>query len=208
MGPSLHEAWMRTLGRSTMHSVPVAEPITAKHYLALEPAEPDPPRTELIDGEVVVNAPRWLHQIIAGELFFAVTAWTREQRGRGRAIWPIDVQLDELNVFNPDILWYGEQRMPPARSDPPYPLPDLAIEVRSPSTWRYGIGAKKTHYERQGLPELWLVDTAAEEVLVFRRSSPGAASFDRALELAREDTLGSPLLSGFSLTLGELFGEG
>lgn len=51
----------------------------------------------------------------------------------------------------------------------------------------------------------WLVDTAADEVLVFRRSRTGAPSFDVSLELTREDTLTSPLLPGFELPLSSLF---
>ena len=77
--------------------------------------------------------------------------------------------------------------------------------MRSPSTWRYDIGAKKAGYERHGLRELWLVDTAAEEVLVFRRSQPGAPVFDIAVEFDREQQLTSPLLPGFVLALAELF---
>ncbi|MEJ7818631.1 MAG: Uma2 family endonuclease, partial [Thermoleophilaceae bacterium] len=69
-------------------------------------------------------------------------------------------------------------------------------------------GAKKAAYERHGLPELWLVDTAAEAVLVFRRSRPGALTFDVALELDREAVLESPLLVGFALAVGELFPAG
>ncbi|MBA3305663.1 MAG: Uma2 family endonuclease [Thermoleophilaceae bacterium] len=84
-------------------------------------------------------------------------------------------------------------------------MPDLAVEVRSPSAWRYDIGAKKAAYERHGLPELWLVDTAAEAVLAFRRSVPGAAIFDVALELGRDARLESALLPGFALAVGELF---
>ncbi len=52
------------------------------------------------------------------------------------------------------------------------------VDVRSPSTWRYDIGTKKSVYEREGLPELWLVDTDAGVLLVFRRSTPKAPSFD------------------------------
>jgi len=85
------------------------------------------------------------------------------------------------------------------------PIPDLAVEVRSPSTWRYDIGAKKAGYERRGLRELWLVDTAADAVLIFRRSEPGAPGFDTALELDRDQELTSPLLPGFALALAELF---
>ncbi len=89
-----------------------------------------------------------------------------------------------------------------------YPLPDLAIEIRSPSTWRYDIGAKKSAYEREGLPELWLVDGDAGVLLVFRRSAPSVPSFDVALEFDRAATLTSPLLPGFALDAGALFDFG
>ena len=85
----------------------------------------------------------------------------------------------------PDLLWYRAGRAPAIDADPPYPLPDLAIEIRSPSTWRYDIGTKKSVYERDGLPELWLVDGDAASLLVFRRSTPRAATFDVALEFDR-----------------------
>lgn len=79
------------------------------------------------------------------------------------------------------------------------------MEVRSPSTWRYNVGAKKAAYERHGLRELWLVDTAAEAVLVFRRSAARMVVFDVALELARDEQLSSPLLPDFALAVAELF---
>ena len=85
--------------------------------------------------------------------------------------------------------------------------PTSPSRSRSPSTWRYDIGARKSAYERAGLRELWLVDTAADEVLVFRRSSREAATFDVSLELALDDDLSSPLLPGFALALRTLFAE-
>jgi hypothetical protein len=51
------------------------------------------------------------------------------------------------------------------------------------------------------------VDTAAHEVLAFRRSHAGAPSFDVALELGTGDALESPLLPGVALAVSELFGE-
>ncbi|MEA2233741.1 MAG: hypothetical protein QOD83_3557 [Solirubrobacteraceae bacterium] len=102
-------------------------------------------------------------------------------------------------------MWYAEGRAPARDEDRPYPLADIAIEVRSPSTWRYDIGAKKAAYERAGLKELWLVDTSADVLLVFRRSSTASTSFDQALELTTEDELTSPLLPGFVLPLSALF---
>ncbi len=118
---------------------------------------------------------------------------------------PLDVGLDNRNVFVPDVSWYSSTGAPDVHAPRPYPVPDLAIEIRSPSTWVYDIGAKRAGYERRGLPELWLVDTAAEQVLVFRRSEAGRRRFDVALELGSGDALQSTLLPGFTLTLDELF---
>ena len=89
---------------------------------------------------------------------------------------PLDVTIDERNVYAPDVLWYAEGRIPHLRADRPYPVPDLAVEIRSPTTWRHDIGAK-------------------------------IATFDIALEIARGETLTSPLLPGFELALDGLFGS-
>jgi Uma2 family endonuclease len=180
----------------------VAQRMTADQYLAMPY---DGRRTMLVEGDVVVNESRVLHQYVVADLLEAVRAWAAAEPGRGCATLPIDVKLDDGNVFGPDVLWYAEGRVP-GRHDPrPYPVPDLAVEVRSPSTWRYDIGAKKAAYERGGLPELWLVDTTADEVIVFRRSSPTASSFDVSLELTVDDELTSPQLPGFALALSTLF---
>jgi Uma2 family endonuclease len=184
--------------------VQAAQRMTADEYLA---APDDGRRTWLVDGEVVLNQPGNLHQVVLLDLIVVLTGWASHARGRGRVSLPLDVKLDEWNVFGPDVMWYAEARVP-GRHDPrPYPLPDLAVEVRSPSTWRYDIGAKKAAYERAGLRELWLVDTAASEVLIFRRSSPRATSFDVSLEFAAGDELTSPQLPGFALALASLFGD-
>ena len=185
-----------------MASVPVTAPMTAAEYLA---APLEGRRTELIDGVVVVHNPRPMHQYVLFGLATALWSWTSERPGRGRVTLPLDVAIDDRNVFGPDLLWYADGRAPTDDDAWPYALPDLAVEVRSPSTWRYDIGAKKSGYERNGLPELWLVDTAADEMLVFRRSAPKQPSFDVTLELARADALMSPMLPGFALQLADLF---
>ena len=189
-----------------MGAMPATQHMTSEEFLAL-PYSKERRYRQLIEGELVVDAPRPLHQWVAGELIYVLMHWCRSGAGRGTVWHALGVQLDERNVFQPDVLWYSENAGPDVHSSPPAPVPQLAIEVRSPSTWRYDIGAKKAAYEREGLRELWLVDTAASEVLVFRRSEAGAPGFDVALELERDDTLTSPQLDGFELPLAELFPE-
>ncbi|MDQ3675384.1 MAG: Uma2 family endonuclease, partial [Actinomycetota bacterium] len=148
--------------------MPVAQHLSADEYFDLPY---DERRTQLIEGEVVVYEPKPMHQRVLLRLLMELYDWVRAQHGRGEVILPLDVQIDDRNVYGPDLLWYALGHAPGREEDRSSPLPDLAVEVRSPSTWRYDIGAKKAGYERAGLPELWLVDTAADEVLVFRRSA-------------------------------------
>jgi len=187
-----------------MTAVPVQQRMTADEFLAITEGE-GPRGQELVSGEVIVHEPSALHNYVIESLMFALSAWTRSAGGGGRVFVPLDVKLDELNVFAPDLSWYSTGHVPRAHDPPPYPCPDLVIEARSPSTWRYDVGAKKAAYERHGLTELWLADTKAEEVLVFRRSRPSSEGFDVALELGVGEELGSPLLPGFRLALDELF---
>ena len=190
--------------RVTMTAMAVGALMTADEYLALGEGHP---RTQLIEGEVILVEAKLLHQIICGDLEFGLRTWTMAEPAQGLAVRPIDVKLNERNVYNPDILWYAEDRVPARNDQPPYPMPNLAIEVRSESTWRYDVCVKKRIYEERGLPELWLVDTRAQAVRVFRRSSAEATAFDVVLELERDEHLTSPQLPGFSLALGELFAE-
>ncbi|MDQ3724106.1 MAG: Uma2 family endonuclease [Actinomycetota bacterium] len=181
----------------------VVQRMTADEFLALE--RPGWPRTWLVDGEVVVNQPALKHQMLHGRLHWALHSWVQAGDRHGLVVSPLDVRLDDHNVYAPDLLWYRAERVPAIAAKAPYPVPDLAIEIRSPSTWRYDIGTKKSIYERERLPELWLVDGDAGVLLVFRRSTPATASFDVALECDRSATLTSPLLPGFALDVGALF---
>jgi Uma2 family endonuclease len=173
--------------------------MTAAEYIALPP---DERWTELIDGVVVVNEPRPRHGLAFMALTKALQRWMDTAPGRGVLLPPTDVDIDEHNVFAPDLLWIAGSVDPDARLPR---IPDLCIEIRSPSTWRYDLGPKRNRYEDARLPELWLVDTIAESVLVQRRSKPSAPEFDVALELRGDDQLTSPQLPRFALRVANIF---
>ena len=176
--------------------------LTAEEYYAL----PHTDRwTQLIDGKVVVDQPNLRHQRIAGELHGLLWSWLREHPGQGEATLPVDVQLGDRNVFAPDVVFMVEPERPARDARRLVGPPSLAIEVRSPSTWRYDVGTKRTTYEKHGLAELWLVDTRADTVLVYRRSTPEAVAFDVALEVAVGEPLTTPLIPGLVIDLAALF---
>src|SRR5215210_419319 len=167
--------------------------LTAEEYFALPPTER---RTQLINGEIVVTEAGLRHQRITLEIARLLMNWLHEHPGHGEAGIPVDVHLDDLNVFAPDVWWVPEEARPSRDAKRIVGPPALAVEVRSPSTWRYDVGTKKRIYEQLGLAELWLVDTAADVVLVYRRSTARSHDFDVAHEMATGQMLTTPLLPG------------
>jgi Uma2 family endonuclease len=176
----------------------VAEKLTADEYLARE----DPRWTELVEGVLVVNEPTVLHQRVVGLIYAALLAWTQAASGRGVVSLPLDIQLDDATVLAPDVLWFADDIDLGAPRAPR--MPDLAVEVRSPATWVYDIGPKRDLYERHGLSELWLADTASRTILVYRLTRPEGGGFDVQAELTAAQTLSSPLLPGFAAPVAEL----
>ncbi len=152
-----------------------------------------------------MTEPTLRHQRITGEIYLLLASWLRQHPGHGEAGIPVDVHLDDWNVFAPDVWWVLEDARPARDAKRIVGPPALGVEVRSPSTWRYDVGAKKRTYERLGLAELWLVDTESDTVLVYRRSSPDSPEFDVALELGGGESLTTPLIPGFEIDLADLF---
>lgn len=163
------------------------------------------PRAQLIDGElIVVNSPAARHNRIIFDLVYSFGRHAASLSGAGELGAAADVPIDSANVYVPDLWWVpDDRRLADDESRFPAP-PPLVVEVRSPSTWRFDVGTKLRHYESAGVAEVWLVDTAADVVLVFRRGGPDTVTFDIALELTADDTLSTPLIPGWDVDLGTL----
>ncbi|HVF14253.1 MAG TPA: Uma2 family endonuclease [Acidimicrobiales bacterium] len=164
---------------------------------------------QLVDGAVVVDAPAAAHRAVAGNIFAKLAVFTGGQAERGVAGLALDVTVNPGNVYAPDVWWAREGR-PDAAAGRLDAVPDLAVEVRSPATWRYDSGPKRRHYGEAGTAELWLVDPQARRIVVYRRSStgpclPGGGGFADSFTVTVGELLLSPLLPGFSLDLDQIF---
>ena len=148
------------------------------------------------------------HAFVAAEIDVRAAAVVRAEAGRGRVTSPIDVRIGDHDVYAPDLLWYRADRAPRARCA--LAVPGSGPRRRGPLAEHLALRrrAKKPGYERAGLPELWLVDTAAD---VRARLPPLAARRARAStsrsSSTRSEALTSPLLPGFALPLATVFGE-
>ena len=83
-------------------------------------------------------------------------------------------------------------------------VPELVIEIGSPSTRKRDETIKRQLYERAGVSEYWVVDPEIDVVRVYRC---GAQGFERPLELTaeREERLTTPLFPDLTLPLTRIF---
>ena len=165
-------------------------------------------RHELIDGEhYVTPSPNTKHQQVAGNLYFLIRRWL-EGHPVGRIFFaPLDVVFTRYDVVEPDLLYLSHARAAEALTAAHVRgVPELVIEIASPSTRQRDERIKRRLYEREGVSEYWVVDPELDVVRVYRRDDN---VFARPLEFSAEagDTLTTPLLEGLELRLEDVFRE-
>jgi Uma2 family endonuclease len=165
----------------------------------------DGQRHELIDGEhFVTPSPYQIHQIIVGNLYFAIRVYLEEHPIGQVFLSPFDVVFSNFDVVEPDLLYISTARHEILTKQNVQGAPDLVIEVGSPGTRRRDETIKRRLYERSEVSEYWIVDPELEVVRIYQRDGQG---FGRPHELSREagDVVTSPLFPHLKLSLDAVF---
>jgi Uma2 family endonuclease len=155
---------------------------------------------ELIDGQVVVSTPSWMHQRIVTALIWLIRNWVAAGPDRGEVTLNPRVRITSNRGYLPDVAWYSADRVDDEGNEPDGP-PDLAVEVLSPSTRTYELVRKRADYARIGVDELWLIDPDGPTAYVLRREGTEFALVD---DLDADGLLTSPQLPGLAIRLGAL----
>jgi Uma2 family endonuclease len=116
-------------------------------------------RHEIIDGDHYVNpAPSTYHQHVSKRLPHQLYTQI-ELAGHGILYSaPVDVHLTDHDIVQPDlvvILNAKKQIITPTKVKG---VPDLLVEILSPSSLDNDRRLKRNLYERCGIPEYWIVD--------------------------------------------------
>lgn len=137
---------------------------------------PDGKRHEILDGRHFVNpAPSPYHQIVSGGLHYELMRLIqRTHRGRVLAA-PVDVHLGPGSIVQPDLVALTARRCSIIGPKKLTGVPDLLIEVLSPSNRAYDRERKRERYERAGVREFWLVDPQSRTIdqLILRKGRYG-----------------------------------
>ncbi len=123
-------------------------------------------RHEVIDGVHFVNpAPTPRHQSVSSALN-ALLWQAIDSPGLGRVMAsPLDVELADHDIVQPDIVVVLEDNMDVITKSRIVGAPDLVVEILSASTEKHDRERKFALYEKSGVREYCIVDTADRVVL-------------------------------------------
>jgi Uma2 family endonuclease len=127
-----------------------------------------PPYYQVIEGDLVMSpSPTTFHQHIIVNLAVIFRRFLEKKSLGEIFIAPLDVFLDEVNIYQPDVIFVSSQRRSIITAKGIEGAPDLIVEILSPSTAKLDKGSKRKIYARHGVRELWLVDPETQSIQVY-----------------------------------------
>ena len=175
---------------------------TYEDYLRLPD---DGRRYEVIRGVLYVSPPPLIiHQTAQSRLFGALYNHVAANHLGIVYAAPVDVLLPEriAEPVEPDLLFIREENRPQGGDRNFQGVPDLVVEILSPSTRSYDRKTKLAAYRDAGVPEFWLVDPQTRTVVVYGWKEGQFTELEHGGE---GDEVGSTVLPGFRVQVGQLF---
>jgi len=162
---------------------------------------PEGARAELIEGEIFMSpSPKARHQRVGMNLTVELTGFIRLGNAGQLLAAPCDVHLPSGDIVQPDLIFVSTRNQGIIQ-DWIRGVPDLLVEIVSPDAPERDRIVKRRLYERNGVPEYWIVDPQEGSVEVLSLKAGAYAShgfFEKA------DTVTSPSIPGLSLPVASL----
>jgi Uma2 family endonuclease len=158
---------------------------------------------ELIDGEIIEMPSSIRASVLALRLGSVILAFVEDHDLGYVTTADGGYDINEHNVFAPDVGFISKTRLPELPPDGFSPVPpDLAVEIVSPSDLKNRkdrIEKKLERYLEAGVPLIWYFYEDRKEIEVHRPSYP-------VQTLTVDDVLdGGDVLPGFTLALKKVF---
>jgi Uma2 family endonuclease len=178
----------------------------AKHYTArdYEQMPEGPPYYQLIGGELIRSpSPTYHHQSIILNIAERLGPFLRERNMGKLVLSPMDVHLTNEDVSQPDLIFVRKENIGLLKpNDRIRFVPDLVVEVLSPSTGSYDYSRKKRIYCEQGVREYWIIDPEDQTIEIMIKDG---ALYQTEAILRSPDTLRSSMFPEFSMKVEDVF---
>ncbi len=166
---------------------------------------------ELIDGEIIEkDAATGKHGEAQSRAILGLGPFNRSaggpphRPGGWRFATEVEIFFDEHNTLRPDIAGWRREHLSELPDEVPIRVrPDWICEVLS-SNRRNDLVKKKRVYHRAEVPHYWLIDPAAETLLVYRWSREG---YLEVLTSQRGERVRAEPFAAIELHVGFLFGD-
>jgi Uma2 family endonuclease len=150
-------------------------------------------KAELIDGVMIVHSPASIEHDDSSGFLRGLMSFFAEARGLGKVLGPDSlIHLAPGRRCAPDVFFIRQARVPAPLPKEFEGVPELVVEVLSPSNRRYDLRDKRQIYREAGVGEVWFVDSALRQIIVDRRQ---AGSYTE--EIVSAGKVSSAVLSGF-----------
>jgi Uma2 family endonuclease len=159
---------------------------------------------EFINGEVIMHSPAINRHLMATKRLFALMDAHCLKKGCGEMHVEKAMTSFPRNDYEPDICFFGIAKASLIAPDTlKFPIPDLIVEVLSPSTEARDRGIKFADYASHGVREYWIIDTITESVELYRLADMAYPP----VEPAKDGLLSSDAIPGFEVPVRAIFDD-
>jgi Uma2 family endonuclease len=129
-------------------------------------------KAEWIDGVMIVHSPASIEHDDSSGFIRGLMSFFAEARGLGKVLGPDSlIHLAPRRKCAPDVFFIRQERVPMPLPKEFNGVPELVVEVLSPSNRRYDLGDKRQIYRETGVGEVWFIDSELRQILVDRRQA-------------------------------------
>jgi Uma2 family endonuclease len=161
----------------------------------------DGQKYELVDGEIVVSPAGYRHSAVALRIAYLIQRYLDEHPIGEVAGADLGVVFKNGDLRSPDLTFVRNEKIPTGAAHERFldVVPDLVVEVLSPSDSMKFVGHKIGEFLECGVPMVWLVDPGQRTVTVYR-------SLSNTEHYTLEDTItAEPVLPEFSCEVSLFF---
>jgi Uma2 family endonuclease len=178
---------------------------TSWSYAHWEQLPDDGHRYEVIDGVLyMTTAPSSFHQWIVQQLFLALHAQLVGSGVGVAFLAPIGVLMPGCDPVQPDAVVVRADHRAMIADKRIRGVPDLLIEVLSPSSVEMDSEIKRRAYARAGVPEYWIIRLAERDAIGYTQPDTSLDDFVHVEQCPASGELVSPTLP-VRLALADLF---
>jgi Uma2 family endonuclease len=129
-------------------------------------------KAELIDGVMIVHSPASIEYDDSSGFLRGLMSFFAEARGLGKVLGPDSlIHLAPGRRCTPDVFFISQARVPAPLPKEFDGVPELVVEVLSPSNRRYDLRDKRQIYRDAGVGEVWCIDAELRQIIVDRQQA-------------------------------------